>query len=230
MRKRVAQNLLATLLGALVGGVVVFWALARIGGGPPASPTPTRSVLLEERPTASPAAPVTASSPSPAATSGRVTVDAIGVAFTLPEGYRIAVILNAYDAARSSGSPRFTMTKATPAQEEEYVTLIRNLQQQQVATEAPEFSPGKTITLARSTPSEQTFSQKLAKQKTTLTTERGLSVTRYQRVEGLFSYDVAFLTLRGGALAAVSMSYASGGEKPFDEEAYQSVLRTLEEL
>jgi hypothetical protein len=158
-----------------------------------------------------------------------VSADALSIAFTLPDGYRIASLLNAYDGARSPGSPRFTITAATPAQEEEYVTLIRNLQQQ-AATDAPEFAPGRTITLARSAPSEQTFAAQLAKQKTTLTTPGEPSVTRYQRVEGVFPYDVAFLTLRDGALVAVSMSYASGGEKPFDEGAYQAVLRTLEIL
>ena len=230
MRKRVVQNLLATLLGALVGGIGVFWTLARIGERPSASPTPTRSAIVGERPAASPVTPETTPTPSPTAQSRRVAADALGIAFVPPEGYRIASVLNAYEAARSPGSPRFTITTATPAQEEEYVTLIRNLQQQQAATEAPEFAPGITITLARSAPSEQTFAQGLAKQTTTRTTERGLSVTRYQRVEGLFPYDVAFLALRGGALVAVSMSYASGGEKPFDDEAYQSVLRALEEL
>lgn len=219
MRKRLANSLWMTLLGALAGGALVFWVLARLGSGPAESPTPTPSVTPKE---------TAASSPSPV--SGRTTVETIGLAFVLPAEYRIASVLNAYDATRSPGSPRFTITAATPAQEEEYVKLIRTLQQQQAATEAPEFAPGKTITLARSASSEQDFALRLAKKKTTLTTSGGLLVTRYQRVEGLFPYDVAFVTLREGLLVAVSMAHASGGEKPFDEEAYQAVIRSLEAL
>ncbi|MDP3685216.1 MAG: hypothetical protein Q8R32_00100 [bacterium] len=228
MKKRVAQNLLATFLGALAGGIVVFWVLARMGNGP-GSPTPSPSPASGEYGTAPPSVSPSPASPSPSTASSRVTAEKLKVAFTLPDGYRLASTLNTFDAARSSGSPRFTVTSATPAQEEEYVKLVRNLQQQ-AATEAPEFAPGRTITLARSAASEQTFAAQLAKQKSTSTTQSGLSVTRYQRVEGLYPYDVAFLTLKDGTFVSVAMSYASGGEKPFDEDAYQGVLRTVEAL
>lgn len=225
MKKRVAQNLLATSLGALAGGIVVFWVLARMGSGP-SSPAASPSPSIEYGTAPPSVSPTPVSSPPPSVDSTRMTAGTLPVAFTLPDGYRVAAVLNAFDATRSPGSPRFTVTAATRQQEEEYVKLVRNLQQQ-AATEAPEFAPGRTITLARAAASEQTSAAQLAKQKSASTTASGLSVTRYQRVEGLYPYDVAFLTLKDGTLVSVSMSHAAGGEKPFDEDAYQTVLRTL---
>lgn len=227
MKKRVAQNLLATSLGALAGGIVVFWVLARMGG--PASPTPPPAPSIEYGTAPPSVSPTPVSSPSSGADSKRVSMETLKVAFALPEGYRIASVLNAFDATRSPGSPRFTMTAATKQQEEEYVALIRNLQQQ-AATEAPEFAPGRTITVARAAASEQTSAAQLAKEKSASTAPSGLAMTRYKRVEGLYPYDAAFFTLKDGTLVSVSMSYAAGGEKPFDEDAYHAVLRTVEAL
>lgn len=224
MRKRIVHNVLTTAVGALVGGIVVFWLLSQLGKTPSSSPA-AHTVPV--------GTPVTSSGTTPASATpvpGRVSVEKLGVAFMLPNGYRVTETLNAYDAERAPASPRFTITAATAEQEKEYVDLLRKLQQNQAATEAPEFAPGKTISLARAAASEQEYAQRTAQQNTTVTTQSGVAAKRYQRVEGLYPYDVTFITLPNSALLAASMTYASGGEASFDEEAYTTVLRTLEAL
>lgn len=226
MRKRVVHTMFTTIAGALVGGVVVFWLLSQLGKTPSSSPAP--NAVPVGTPAASPAPAVPSASVTPVL--GRVPVEKLGVAFILPRGYRVAETLNAYDTERAPASPRLTVTAATAEQEKEYVALLRKLQQNQAATEAPEFAPGKTITLARAAASEHEYAQRLAKQNTTVTTQGGVTAKRYQRVEGLYPYDVAFITLPNGTLLSISMTYASGSETSFDEEAYMTILRTLETL
>ncbi|TSC62926.1 MAG: hypothetical protein G01um1014106_585 [Parcubacteria group bacterium Gr01-1014_106] len=228
MKKRVVHNIVTTIAGAFVGGIVVFWFLSQLGKD--ASPSPAANPVPVGTPGTSSSA--TAGTPTPSATPvpGRVSVETLGIAFVLPPGYRIAQTLNSYDAERVRATPRFTITTATAEQEKEYVALLRTLGQEQSATEAPEFSPGKTITLARAAASDQAYAQRVAKQQTTASTDSGITAKRYQRVEGPSPYDVTFLLLPNNTLLSVTMTYASGSTTPFDEDAYSAVLRTVDVL
>lgn len=234
--RAIRRKTLRTFLVGIVVGVVLAYAAQQArkssapGNGTP-SPIP---VGVPASPQPSPAeagpSPTPATEASPALTdSGRVRADGVGAEFTLPAGYRVTELLNAHDASRS-GPPQFTITKATQAQEEEYLALIRDLRTRGVATEAPEFAPGQTVrfTLFTGT-SDESFAVQLAKEKSAVTNTHGLSGTRYRRVEGLFPYDATYLSLPEGKTVSVVMSYAAA-EPAFDEDAYGAVLNTLRSL
>lgn len=225
MRKRTVRMLVSTLGGALAGGFVVFLLLASLGKRAPeaASPVPVTTGTFPQA-----APPGAAVEPSPSSTPDprRTEATALGVSFRLPEGYRIASVLNALDNSQP-GLPRYTITRATPEQEEQYVALIKDLRARQAATEAPEFVPGGTITLARVAEAPR-HEEQLAKTKTSVTTKSGLQGTRYALVEGLYTYDLTSVVV-GEQRITVVMSYAS--EEPrFDEGAYQDVLDSLEKI
>ena len=204
---------------------MVFSVLVSLGKRAPNRPSPAPVPVGTFTSLASPDA-TSETSPSPPADPRLVTVDALGSSFRIPDGYRVASVLNAFDNSQP-GPKRYTITRATPEQEEEYVALIGGLQAKQIATEAPEFVPGGTITIAKAT-NVPDHEEQLAKTKVPVTTEGGLTGTRFRRVEGLNTYDVTYLFL-GEEQIAVSMSYAS--EEPrFDEDAYQGVLDSLKWL
>ncbi len=230
MTRRTTRTLGALLGGAVFGGIVVFVFLAGLGeehaeeatstpsispASPEVTPTPSEALLP---------------SPTPSADTARVYNADLGVSFVLPAGYRIASTLNAFEQTRQRASPKVTITKATEAQEKEYVRLLGNLQQTQAATEAPEFLPGQTVGLALVRGmSDETFSRQLAKETTSIVSDAGLTGTRYRRVEGLSAYDVAFFPLRRDSVLSVSMSYAAQ-DPGFDEEAYTALVASLQSL
>lgn len=222
MRQRTVRTIVATLAGAFLGGFFVFFTLVNLGKRPPPAASSLPVPVGTPDKISSPAA-TGEPSPSPSADQSLVTVETLGVSFRIPQEYRIASTLNAFDDAQS-GPKRFTITKATAEQEEQYVKLVKELHARQAVTEAPEFVPGGTMTIAQvgAVPGPE---EQLAKAATPWITKSGLQGTRYSQVEGLFLYDVTRVDL-GKERVTVSMSYAS--EEPrFDEEAYQSVLKSL---
>lgn len=233
MRVRTRRTVLSVAGGILLGSVLTFLVLADLGRRtreqrgytpipvPVGTPQPTPSTT----PTPAPIPP------SPEATAESLgserDLDALGVVADLPAGYRFATALNAFAASRPGTAPRVTLTKATEAQEQAYLTLLRTLSQAQAGTEVPEFVPGHAIVLSLVTdPSEQAFSAQLAKAKTPLTTTQGLSGTRYARVEGLSTYDVTYLVVGEGKTLALTMAYAVD-EPRFDEAAYRGVVNSV---
>lgn len=225
MRKRTTRTLIAALSGALLGGFVVFSMLVNLGKRSSGTPSPLSVPVGTFRVAASPDQDQEPSK-SPEADPSLVALDALGVSFLLPDGYRVASALNAFDDSRP-GPKRFTITKATAEQEEQYVALVQDLRSETVVEGAPEFVPGSTITVSKvSKASDQ--EERLAKETVPVTTSGGLLGTRYALVEGLNTYDVTYVSL-GAEFLAVSMSYAS--EEPrFDDAAYQGVLDSLKQL
>lgn len=243
MRKRTLRLVVSAIAGALTGAVLVFLLLAAIGtrnlqqedtqGSPspplassPSAPSP------EPLPTVSPA-PSPASSPTAdvdTAAADTVVNKEGKYQFSLPAGYRVAKDITNLERSQAPAAASLTITKGSTADEREYVRLIGQLRQDQTATEAPVFLPGGTMTLLTVTGANLEASDaQLARSKETITTTAGYPGTRYRRVEGLFTYDMAYVKLPGGTTVAVQMSYAP--EEPlFDERAYQAVLNSLKSL
>lgn len=234
MRVRTRKLTLSAVAGVLVGSALTFALLVGFGRRLAIQPSATPVPIPLGTPGATPRgleplskAP-SPTGPSASPTAGEITLSALGVRLTLPQGYRVAERLQAFTLSRSGGgATRTVVTTASSAQEAEYVTLLQGLYAQQVATEAPELLPGRTITLSLVTDaSEQTFAARFAKTTTQLRTPAGLAGTRYGRVEGLFTYDATYLTLGGGKTLAVTMAY--GVDAPqFDETAYSTVLNSV---
>lgn len=244
MRKRALQQLLATLAGAALGGLTVFFVLARLGSSrtETASPEPTPAVVPSATPVPTEASnrrsasvnSALSSTVSPApqtspAAAREARADGLGVRFSLPSGYRVATALNLYEASAVPGQ-RFTLTKALGALEQEYVALVKSLRESVAATEAPTFAPGVTITLEEASgASGEQSDASLARARESITTKAGLTGTRYRRVEGLQTYDITYLALAAGRRISAHMAHSS--EDPqFDEAAYQAVLDSLRPL
>lgn len=169
------------------------------------------------------ASPATAKSPT---SSGEAAVSALKVSFVLPPGYRVAAALNVFEASRGGEKP-FTVTQASVKREEAYIALLKELAASTSATEAPAFTPGQTITLAASAPgSAERSDAALASERESFTTEAGYAGTRYRRVQGVQTYDSAYVTLPDGSRVVIVMVYAAG-EPAFDERAYAGVLSSL---
>lgn len=232
------------LIRAALGGIAVgavFALLLRqefpddtVASSPPVpiplgKPLPTpRLEVSEASGTSHALSPVASLQPSTVA-APEVRAERLGVRLTLPSGYRVATALNTYDEDQP-GPPRYTVTKSPPAHEEEYVALLNDLRARGVATEAPEFAPGATITLTRlDAPGDEPHAAALAKEQNAVITVRGLAGRRYRRVEGVFTYDAAYFRITESEVLVVSMSYAAG-EPAFDNSAYESILNALTPL
>ena len=232
MRARTLRTLSAAGGGVLAGALLTFAVLALLGRSPPEEqpvptdePVPVGTPLLDS-PSPSPEA-TPELSPSPTEAAGRITAERLQASFVLPEGYRVASELNEFERSLP-GPPRFTVTTARRDQEQEYVSLVAKLRSGTVATEAPEFFPGGTITLSKADVVSDA-DRALAKSSEPVSVDGGLSGTRYRRVEGLFPYDVTYVRAPEKKYVTVSMSYAA--EDPaFDEEAYGVVLRSLRDV
>lgn len=235
MRRRTVRTLLATIAGALVGGVLVFALLAAVGkrqrgdgtgvvgepiGTSPASPAPAA------------ASPVASPSPTPIAspeTAGRVDLgNELGIALTLPEEYRLAAQINALGGGGRTGPAQVTITKAALSREEAYVRTMEELAERQVATDAPVFAPAETIVFHEITsPTTEANDSPYARTKEGVKTASGLLGTRYKRVQGIHTYDMTYFTLPSGKKVGVQMSYNTEAPE-FDEAAYAAVLRSIE--
>lgn len=232
MRARTLRTLSAAGGGALAGALLTFGVLALLGRSSPREqpaptdePVPVGTPLRGSRTPSPEATPEL--SPAPTGETGRVTAERLQASFVLPEGYRVASALNEFERSLP-GPPRFTVTRAGRDQEQEYVSLVAQLQSGTVATEAPEFFPGKTITLSKADALSDA-DRALAKSAEPVSVEHGLSGTRFRRVEGLFLYDVTYLGDTEKKYVTIAMSYAA--EDPaFDEGAYGVVLRSLRAL
>lgn len=240
MRKRTSRLLFSAVAGGLTGAVVVFLFLAAIGSrnrehNVPATPSPYASPAAgttEPSPAGTPAR-----SPEPSPTEKAETSAAGTVAnkegkyrVSLPSGYRVAKAITELERSQVPATASLTLTRGSPAEEEEYVRLIEQLRKDQTATEAPVFLPGSTMTLLTVIGQNLEASDaQLARSKETITTSAGFPGTRYRRVEGLFTYDMTYVRLSNENTVAVQMSY--GSEEPlFDERAYQAVLNSLRPL
>ncbi len=237
MRRRTLRTLLATLAGALVGGIVVFFFLAAVGKrqggegaglvGEPLGTTKASPAAAALAPAAPSPLPTVAASPS---LPGRVELGTeLGIAITLPEGYRLAAQVNALGGGRRSPA-QVTITRASVSREEEYVRVLEDLAAKQVATDAPIFAPGETIVFHEITsPTAEEGDAPFARGKEGVKTASGLLGTRYRRVEGIHTYDMTYLALPSGKKVGVQMSYRSD-EPRFDEAAYGAVLTSIEAL
>lgn len=242
------STLWVSALGGAVAGVVVvvlvLLSLAAWRGGeeergaratPGAEETPDALATAPAETTPLPALPLSSTPEgfpeAGYAVRGRtVTVTRGGYQLTLPTGYRVAERLVAQEASYPANLASFKITKGTEAQEEEYVGLLKKLADEQVVTDAPQFLPGQTITiLPRETDVEEKGDAQLAHSKKDLTTAAGFPATRYERVEGPFTYDATYVTLPGGKKFAIFMSYSSGAPA-FDEAAYDAVIGSLAPL
>ena len=163
---------------------------------------------------------------APSSESAPVTVSALHVSFSLPLGYRVASVLNAFEASRGS-VPSFTVTRASLERERAFVALVKDIAAAAAATEAPAFAPGMTLTLAGvSSADAERSDAALAGGQERFTANGGQTGTRYRRVQGAQTYDSAYLTLPDGSRLVIVMTYAA--ENPaFDEHAYGRVLASL---
>lgn len=230
MRKRTLKTLVATLAGAALGSAVMFGLLVSMGKRKPL-PTPPAANVPVGTPAATPAGtPSPTASATPTADAAivsaadRVVVEPLRVSFALPSGYRVASTLNALSGGRRPA--QFTITKATEVIEAEYVALLRDLAEKQVATDAPTFSPGITITLHEITsPSPEEGDAPLASEQRIVSMSSGLAGTRLVRVQGPHTYDMTYVRLARG-IVGVEMAYSST-EPRFDEGGYDALLRSL---
>ena len=134
--------------------------------------------------------------------------------------------LNKFDEENSPQSTMLTITKGTQKQEQDYITLVKQLQGDRAATEAPQFLPGRTISIFVSNSNAEENDARSAKSKEEYKTKAGLSANVYRRVEGLFTYDSAYVRLPNDKLIEIQMSYAS--EAPFfDDKAFRFVFDSL---
>lgn len=234
MRKQSRKVLFSGLGGVIVGGILIVGILSYIGSK--SEEKTIQSVRLSDsNPRTTPAVIVTSSiapSSSPSATPTAQKVDNTrkfergNFEYTLPESYRIAEEIMALDQKNSAGSAILTLTKGSLDKEKEYVQLINKLQQDRAATEAPQFLPGKTITIYPSDVMSESSDAKIAGVKKEISTKNGLKGVRYFKVEGLFPYDITYLNFADGRKIAIQMNYAS--EEPFfDETAYMTVVDSI---
>lgn len=238
MRKRTVQHILATVVGAVLGGLAVFLILEKLGSTRFDRETSSEATIAtaevhadrtgtrSDDSTPSPLVSPTPTPPLEQRTDTEIRADSLGVAFALPFGYRIATSLNLLEAAAGLGK-RFTLTRASVEQEEQYNALVKDLRLQTKGTEAPAFAPGVTLTIQEATGADAEKSDAtFAREKEPVTTPASLSGTRYRRVEGLQTYDITYLNLPGGRRIALHMTYST--EEPrFDEAAYRMVLESL---
>lgn len=213
----------ATRAMVVVGGVLILFLVALFRQRPaPVSVSPAPIPVGTPQPS-----PATTPTPLPTPTPAEPgRLEALGVSFILPEGYRVAAEINAFDA-QQAGSARFTITRASAQQESEYIRLVSDLEARQVPTEAPAFAPGRTITLevVQSSSAEQSDAA-LARERAAVTLASGATGTRYRRVEGLQTYDATYVRLPSGASLAIYMTYSTE-EPSFDDGAYAAVLDSL---
>lgn len=235
MRKRTVRLLLTALAGACAGAVIVFALLAALGakhpptaeGPSPTSASPNPSVVGSPSPSLSPAPPSASPGASPSASLVKNAEG--GYAFALPAGYRVAEEITTLERSQVPASATLTITKGSKTDEHSYVALIEKLRSDQTATEAPVFSPGRTMTLLGAAGQSEASDRQLSRAQEAITTATGLAGTRYRRVEGLFTYDMTYLMLPGGKRVSIQMSYAPQ-EPLFDEKAYQAVLDSVRSL
>lgn len=238
--KKTAGNLLASAGGGIIAGALLAALMLfvisqnnRRRADNSAAPSPTAGVPAAEATPSPPSPPeVSPASSSPdASADGSFVRNAAGqYAVSLPPAYRVAERIMALDRSHAPAAAALVVTTGSSAEEEEYVALIKNLQNDQAATEAPTFLPGKTITvLVVSDQSSRASDAQLAQSQEEITTAQGLSGVRYARVQGLATSDVTYLTLPDKRVVSVQMTYAS--EEPlFDEKAYSAVLDSLRSL
>ncbi len=243
MRTRTRHVLVSGAGGVVVGAIVVFAFLASLGSRTPASerastspsppapgsPTPSPTIPRGVSPTPGTPSPTarSVSSAVPVPSPAIVVNSHGGYGFLLPRGYRVAADINAFELEQAPSAGTFTITKGSPQREREYLALIEKLRRDATATEAPSFLPGQTISLLLATQaSAEEFDAQLARAKETFKTPGGLDAIRYRRVEGLFTYDVTYMTLREGKRVSVQMTYASQ-EPLFDEAAYMEIVNSL---
>jgi len=234
MRKQSRRVLFSGLGGVAVGGILIVSVLSYIGSK--SEEKTIESVRLSDsnlRNTPEVTVPsVTVPSLSPSATPTTQKADNTrkfergNFEYVLPESYRIAEEIMALDQKNSVGSAVLTLTKGSLDKEKEYVQLINKLQEDRAATEAPQFLPGKTITVYPSDVMSESSDAKIAGTKKEISTKNGLKGVRYFKVEGLFPYDITYLNFADGKKIAIQMNYAS--EEPFfDETAYITVVDSI---
>ncbi len=248
---RVRQLVQSAVAGAAVGALLVFLILVLLGSRreypeESSAGVPLARTRVPEEQTEKPPSPSTIESPSPRATGtpapassalrvsplpasrteNLVSVPEGEFAFALPAGYRVATRITRLERSQVPGHVTMTLTRGSEDEEAKFVALIEQLRQDQTATEAPLFLPGKTITVSFGDPDTQHSDAQLARAAETLTTRRGLSGTRYRRVEGLFTYDSVYVRLKGESVVAIQMGYAS--EEPYlDERAFMGIVNSL---
>ena len=223
-----------------MGGVLILLILSMIGAGNRvANNSPGSQVsVVGGNPTAMPvssaSAPVASIFASPESTAtpkAEVSSFLDGkFVYSLPAGYRVASKIVSMDA---KNSPKIfsvlTITKGTEKQENDYVSLVKQIQGGEEipsANELPQFLPGKTITILTTSKNAEDSDAKLSKGQEKITTSQGNSGMRYIRVEGSTPYDVVYLKLSEGRLVSVQMSY--GSEEPvFDETAFMAVVNSI---
>lgn len=233
------------LWGVLTGGVLVIVILSIIGASykdkeeNPESPKDLKSLFSSSSLITSSPSPSDLSTPSPFGSPSVSPSPSLGISmvgyiefkkggfrYKLPEGYRVANDLIKFDEGISSQSTTLTITKGTQKQEQDYINLIKQIKGDETSTEAPQFLPGKTISVFVSSSDAESSDAKLAKSKEEYQTKAGSTANVYRRIEGQSTYDSAYVKLPDGKLIVVQMSYAS--EAPFfDESAFKFVFDSL---
>lgn len=240
MRKNTVRLILSGLAGAVVGAVLIVAALSVIGERSEKSvradgkDKSAVSALPAETSSAVNATPKSTASPSifgtptkPPELNTKQEFAKGQFRYTIPNEYRLASEIVELDARNApQGSAILTLSKGSLEQEKEYVNLIGRLQEDRATTEAPQFLPGKTITVSVAAKSLMDADAKLARGQEKISTSQGLMGTRFIRVEGLFAYDIAYLNLPDGRLIAVQMSYGSD-EPLFDEKSFLAVINSI---
>lgn len=241
MTKRVLKLWASGIAGAIIGGTIIIIGLSYLGEKQEEVGILSESLPDRNRPekpinqTPSPSTEITGTpKPSPSAdkTEGPVlsVFEPLGISYKLPGSYRIASEIMEFDASISGGAAILTLTKGTPEQEREYVQLLKSLQKDDAATEAPAFLPGQTISVFKGSENAKKSDESLARSKANLILSNASEATRYAKVEGLFTYDATHMMLMDGSTRIIVQMNYNSEEPYFDEEAYETILASINRI